>query len=50
MQQERAAGEIVKDALTPLLIGIDVDLKKWGTRQGFSTPAAKVPKAVPLLP
>lgn len=50
MQQEKAAGEIVKDALTTLLIGIDVDLKKREMRQGFSTPAAKVPKAVPFLP
>lgn len=49
MQQEKVAGEIVKDALTALLIGIDVDLKKRRMRQGLSTPAVKVPKAVPFL-
>lgn len=44
-QQEKVAGEIVAGET-----GIDVDVKKRGTRQGLSTPAVKVPKAVPFLP
>lgn len=33
-----------------MLTGTDVDLRRRGTRQGLSTPASEVPKAVPFLP